>query len=100
MKKLTADELIRRVEALEAAVDQMLGALKADLAGLRAELTSAREAEPAPPPAPPPRPPSVERPRIPSGSINAQATRKISSPVHAISEESLPPKKKDPRADE
>src|SRR4051812_35087524 len=38
MKKPTSEELVRRVAALEASVDQMLGALKADLAALRADL--------------------------------------------------------------
>ncbi len=83
------------MEALETALDQMIGALKADLKALRADLVllRANDARPA-------RSPSAEHPRPGSGAFSAHQTRKISSPGHSFKEESLPPKKKDPRADE
>ena len=98
MNKPTPDELVRRVQALEAAVDQMLGALKADLAALRADLLRLKASE-APAQAPV-RTPSAEHARAGSGSLSAQPTRKISNPSHALKEELIAPRKKDPRSDE
>ena len=88
MKKPTPDELVKRVESLEAALDTMLGALKADMAALRADLKRLSASEP---PA-----------RAGSGSFTASAnpTRKVSSPSHSFSEVAAPPQKKDPRSDE
>src|SRR4029079_10790106 len=45
MKKPTSDELVRRVEALEGAVEQMFGALKADLEALRLDLVRLKASE-------------------------------------------------------
>lgn len=95
MNKPTPDELVRRVEALEAAVDQMFGALKADLAALRADLVRLKSGD-----VPSSRTPSADSSRAPSGSFVTPGSRKISSPNHALKEESIVPRKKDPRSDE
>ncbi len=85
MKTPSSDELVRRVDALEAAITQMLNALKADLAALRADLILLK---------------ANEAPRVGSGSFSAQPTRKASTPSHSISEQTARPTKKDPRSDE
>ena len=86
MTKPTTDELVHRVQALESAVDQMLGALKADLAALRADLVRLRASE--------------SSSRTASGSISAQPTRKISGSSQSVTEEAVRGAKKDPRSDE
>jgi hypothetical protein len=103
MSKPTVAELVRSVVALEASVDQMLGALKADLAALRADLVEMEKvAASAPVPPPPSR--RSEHPRASPGSgsrASAHPTRKASGSMHpAVTEETLAPKKRDPRADD
>lgn len=87
----TVEGLVRRLEALEDALDQMLGAFKADLAALRDDLRrlDADAVRGAPPQAAPR--------RDSQGSMRRQTP----PPRRRLSEEmALDVKKKDPRADD
>lgn len=84
--KPTVDELVTRVGALTDAVDQMLGALRADLVSLREELQRLRDANPT----------------IPAPASNEQVPRVSGAvPKGMIAEERVAPKaKRDPRMDD
>jgi hypothetical protein len=90
-------DLVRRVEAMEDAISQMMGAFKTDLSALRADLMRLEGSiGPSPRlPPPPPRPPSRAREERPERHEQPAA-----APRRTISEEVRATKKRDPRADD